>query len=308
MKAILIAAVAVVAVAVPAQANASRINGVVVAKQAQRGTFVIAGSRGEGTTVRASRARVRAGDRLEVRGQRLRDGTMLAARLTVRSHTQRAVVRGVVVRRLKRAALLATGRSVIDVRLGTVSPSLLVGRTVTFRVRIDDHGDLVAQGAAQSSSNPAAVEVEGRLVSVSPFVISIEGLPITITVPAGTTLPSGLAPGEEIELTVQVAANNVFTLVSIDEIENALPQVGEEVEVKGSVVASSASQLMVLSHGITFTLDAPANVTLPTIPLGTFVEARGIVATNGHFTLLRVRVEDGGGDGGGDDGGGGHGH
>jgi hypothetical protein len=230
---------------------------------------------------------------------------MLASTLTVRSHTNRALVRGVVVHRLGRAAMLATGRSVIDVRLGTTRPNVPSGRTVTFRVRIDDHGDLVAQAAEQSPRNTGAVEVEGKIVSVSPFVISIEGLPITITVPAGTTLPAGLAAGEEIELTVQVAAGNVFTLVSIDQLENAPPQAGEEVEVKGSVVASSSSQLMVVSHGVTFTFDAPAGVTLPTIPLGTFVEVIGVAAANGHVTLLRVKVED---DGGGDDGGGRHGH
>lgn len=52
-------------------------------------------------------------------------------------------------------------------------------------------------------------------MSVSPFVVSLEGLPIEITVPSGFTLPA-LTPGQEIELTVQTGAGNTFTLASID--------------------------------------------------------------------------------------------
>jgi hypothetical protein len=42
-------------------------------------------------------------------------------------------------------------------------------------------------------------------------------LPVTITVPAGMTLPTGLAAGDDVELTVQVGTGNVFTLVSIED-------------------------------------------------------------------------------------------
>jgi hypothetical protein len=305
---LLTAAAVVVAVVIPVQANAARVTGIVVAKFPQRGALVLAGAHGNGTTVRLAPARVRRGDRIEVRGQRIHDGTMLGSALTIRSHTTHALVRGVVVRQRGRTTFLSTGRSVIVVHAGAARAGLRAGRVVTFRVRIDDDGALVAQSATQGSTTTGVV-VEGRIVSVSPFVVSVEGLPITITVPAGMTLPAGLAPGVEIEFTVQVGAGNVFTLVSIDEIENDQPQAGQEVEVKGSVVASTASQLMVLSHGITFTFDAPAGATLPIFPVGTFVEAKGVANASGHLTLLRVKVEDDEDAGGGDDGGGGgHGH
>ena len=51
-------------------------------------------------------------------------------------------------------------------------------------------------------------------MSVSPLVVSLEGLPIEITVPGGMTLPP-LTPGQEVELFVQAGAGNTFTLVSI---------------------------------------------------------------------------------------------
>jgi hypothetical protein len=304
-----VAAVAVLAFALPAQAGAARLAGVVVAKESQRGTVVLASARGVGTTVRISSTRAKAGDRVEISGRRLRDGTFFATALAVRSHTRSALIRGVVVRQLSRATLLATGRSVIRIQHGASSAPLRAGSGVTFRVRIDDHGDLDEQGETHSTTTGSNVQIEGKVVSTSPFVVSVEGLPIGITVPSGMTLPTGLAVGDRIELTVSVAAGNVFTLVSIDENENDQGENDQgEVEVTGTVVQSTTSQLVVLSHGMTFTFAAPTGVTLPIIPTGTSVEAKG-VSVNGQLTLVRVKTDDdgdgGGGGGGGDDGGGG---
>jgi hypothetical protein len=295
------ALVAAVAIAIPAQANAGSFMGVVLAKQSHRHALVLARASGAGLTVRTS-ARARLGDRLEVRGLRLRDGTVRVARLNVRSHTRHAVFRGVVVRQLRRSTLVSTGGSVIRIHHAT-RDDLRTGEIARFRVRIDDN-ELVEQ-AAQPLAQAANVEIEGRVVSVSPLVISLEGLPITITVPPGMTLPAALSPGEEIELIVSVGAANVFTLVAIEEIENENQIENEqEVEVKGFVASSTATQLVVQSNGKTFTFAAAAGTTLPILPVGTFVEARGLVV-KGVLTLERVKIEDDDGDGGGD-GHGGH--
>src|SRR5262249_18418830 len=213
------------------------------------------------------------------------DGTLRAAVVTVRSHTHTALVRGVVMRHVRRTTFLAVGRSVVA--LHHAPTTIATGTTVAAKVRIDDHGDLdeIETHAAALGAN---VEIEGTLVSLPPFVVSLEGLPITITLPAGMTLPAGLVVGEEIELTVQVGASNVFTLVSIDE-ENE--QQEAEVEVEGSVFSSPAPERVVLSHGTKFTFAAPAGVTLPILPLGTRVEAKG-VKVNGVLTLVRVKLED----------------
>jgi FtsP/CotA-like multicopper oxidase with cupredoxin domain len=135
-------------------------------------------------------------------------------------------------------------------------------------------------------------------VTVTPLVVSVEGLPIEITVPSGMTLPP-LTPGQEVELTVQTGAGNVFTLVSIqagdDENEN---DEGNEVEAKGVVTDSTTSQVTIDAGGATLTFAAPAGDTLPIVETGTFVEARG-VTINGVLTLTRLRTADDGGDGGG---------
>ena len=215
MRASMVAVVAaVVAFAAPAQAGAAHFAGIVVAEQPQRGTLVLAGAGGAGSTVHAALGRTSTGDRVEIRGQRLRDGTIRASLTTVVSHTHRALVRGVVVRELRRSTVLTTGRSAITIRHAVRNAHLRAGTPATFRVRIDDDGRLTEEAATVNGAQPGTVEVEGRVVSVSPFVVSVEGLPVTITVPAGTTLPAALDAGDRIEFTVQVAAGNTFTLVS----------------------------------------------------------------------------------------------
>ena len=192
MKASMVAVVAaVVAFAAPAQAGAARFAGVVVAKQPQRGTLVLAGAKGAGLTVHAALGRASTGDRVEIRGQRLRDGTIRASLTTVVSHTHSALVRGVVVRDLRRSTVLTTGRSAITTRHAVRHIPLRAGTAATFRVRIDDDGRLIEEAATVKDARPGTVEVEGKVVSVSPFVVSVEGLPVTITVPAGMALPSG---------------------------------------------------------------------------------------------------------------------
>jgi uncharacterized protein DUF5666 len=153
------------------------------------------------------------------------------------------------------------------------------------RIRVFAHEDDVAP-VAQAGN----VRVEGSVVSTSPFVVSIGGLPITITVPAAMTLPAGLAAGQKIELTVAIGTTaNTFTLVSID--DNNLGAVNDEVEVRGSVVSASATQLVVSSGGTTSTFTVPTGMTLPALAPGTIVEARGHMV-NGVLTLDRVKVED----------------
>jgi hypothetical protein len=136
-------------------------------------------------------------------------------------------------------------------------------------------------------SQSGTVEIEGVLTSVSPLVVSLEGLPVEITVPSGVTLPP-LTPGEEVELVVKTGAGNAFTLVSIEqENENE-----NEVEAKGLVTSSTTSQITIDAGSASLTFAAPAGETLPIVATGTCVEARG-VTINGVLTLTRLRTEDG---------------
>lgn len=219
-----VALIAVVAaIALPASAHAARVTGVVIAKDQKHGALVLAGRSGVGTTVRAPRAHPRLGDRLLVSGPRLADGTLRARSLRVVGHVRRATVRGVVLRQLSRQTLVATGRSVISIRRASSARVLSManghsglkpGTVARFGLAITENG--VTQTAAAQLGVTTNVHIEGELVSVSPLVVSVRGLPLTITVPAGVTLPSGLEPDTHVELTVSVGDVNVLTLVSVD--------------------------------------------------------------------------------------------
>lgn len=302
------------AVVLPAQARAGSLVGIVVAKQPQRGTLLLAGAHGVGLTVRGGLARTVVGQRVSVQGVRLHDGTIRLARLHVLARVRTTTLRGTVLRSLVRGTLVASGRSVVMIhrlgrRLAAASDhgELEVGDVAEFRIRFDDD-DLVEAAPPAQVGQSATARIEGKVVSLSPFVVSTEGLPLTITLPVGMTLPATLAPGQQVELTVQVGVGNAFTLVAVDEIENPAVQ-AREVEVKGFVSASTTSQIVVNVHGAMFTFVAPAGTTLPVLATGTFVEARGL-QRNGTITLTRLRVEDneGGFSGSGDDRGGDGGH
>jgi FtsP/CotA-like multicopper oxidase with cupredoxin domain len=288
----LLAVVAVLLAAGSAVAAPKAIRGVVVAKRPHSGAIVVAtGKKGLAVTVKAAPSRFRLGERVSVVG----------ARVHVLSRVRTARIRGMVVKRLAHSVRVASGRSVLTIH--TQGRSLAShgdghqGEMGEFEVEFEHDGLFEHDFTPVSQSG--TVEIEGTLVSVSPLVVSLEGLPVEITVPSGMTLPA-LTPGQEVELTVQTGAGNTFTLVSIDQDEN---QVGEEVEAKGAVTNSTASQITIDAGGASLTFAAPVGKTLPILATGTQVEARG-VTINGVLTLTRLRTDD---DGGGDGGGGGGG-
>jgi hypothetical protein len=295
----LLAVAAFLLLAGSATAAPKAVKGVVVAKHVRKGTVVLAGAKGLGVTVRVAPRRVRLGDRVSVVGKRLRDGTIRASGLHVLSHVQKTRIRAVVVKRLAHGFRVASGHSVLTIHmhrraLSSHHDGMEAGTIGEFRVEFE-HGGLVDDGFTPAPAS-GTVQIEGVLVSVSPLVVSLEGLPIEITVPSGMTLPP-LTPGQEVELTVQTGANNTFTLVSISANDNE-DQDGNEVEAKGTVTNSTASQITIdTEDGAMLTFAAPAGVTLPVLAGGTSVEARG-VTINGVLTLTRLKVEDDGeGDG-----------
>ncbi len=223
---------AVVAFSVPATAHAAHVSGAVIAKDKARGTFVLAGRTGAATTVRAPRAHPRLGDRLVVDGPRLAGGMVRARSLRVVGHAHHATLHAVVVRELTRQTLVSAGGSVISIwhrgskarslsMVGNHRRGLTTGTVASFGLSISNSG--VTQTTTTTLGVVSNVRIEGHVVTVSPLVVSVEGLPITITVPGGVTLPPGLQTGDEIGLMVSVGANNTFTLVSIDD-QNAQDQ------------------------------------------------------------------------------------
>lgn len=299
----LLAVVAFLLAAGSASAAPKAIRGVVVAKRAHSGTIVLAtGRKGLALTVRVAPKSVRLGQRVSVTGTRLSNGTIRASHVRVLSRVKTTRIRGMVVKRLAHAMRVASGRSVLTIHtrgrsLASHGDGEHEGEMGEFRIEFR-HDELFEDDfvpVAQSGT----VEIEGVLVSVSPLVVSLEGLPIQITVPSGVTLPP-LTPGQEVELVVQTGAGNAFTLVSI---QNEDQNEDNEVEATGLVTDSTTSQITIDAGGAPLTFAAPAGTTLPIVATGTCVEARG-VTVNGVLTLTRLRTEDNGDNSGSDDHGG----
>ena len=111
----LLAVAAFLLVAGSATAAPATVKGVVVAKHMRKHTVVLAGAKGLGVTVRVAPRRVRLGDRVNVVGKRLRDGTIRASRLHVVSHVKKARIRAVVVKRLAHGFRVASGHSLLTI-------------------------------------------------------------------------------------------------------------------------------------------------------------------------------------------------
>jgi FtsP/CotA-like multicopper oxidase with cupredoxin domain len=279
----LLAVAALFLVAGQATAAPKTVKGVVVAKRAHGRTIVVAtGRNGLAVTVRVTPRRVRLGDRVSVVGSRVH----------VISHVRRTRLRAVVVKRLAHALRVASGHSVLTIHtrsraLASHGDGVQKGDIGEFEVEFKADG--MHEDDFTAAAPAGTVQIEGTLVSVSPLVVSLEGLSIEITVPNGVTLPP-LTPGQEVELIVQTGAGNTFTLVSIEQGNNEDEDQGE-VEAKGPVTDSTTSQITVDAGGASITFAAPAGTTLPVVAQGTFVEARG-VTINGVLTLTRLKVED----------------
>jgi hypothetical protein len=232
-----------------ASAAPKAVKGTVVAKRAH--TIVLTtGRKGLAVKVRVAPRRVRLGDRVSVVGKR--NGTIRASRLHVLSHVNKARIGGMVVKRLAHAMRVASGHSVLTIHTRSRAHASRhegeeKGELGEFEIEFD-HGDLVEDDFTPASPS-GTVEIEGVLVSVSPLVVSLEGLPIEITVPGGMSLPP-LTPGQEVELFVQAGAGNTFTLVSIGKADN---EDENEVEAKGAVSNSTTSQITIDAGGAMLT-------------------------------------------------------
>lgn len=210
---LLVALGVLLAFALPAQARAAGTTGVVVAKQAG-GTFVLAAAHGRAMTVHSTSTRARVGDRVLVSG----------SRLAVVGRVHRTTIRATVVRQLSNATLVAAGHSMLRIyargsrRLASGSDhgGPQPGDIAQFQVGFDQNDDLVQVAAPILVGQAATLMIEGSVVSVSPFVVSVGGLPVAITVPAGMTLPT-LAAGDDVQLTVQLTVGtNTYTLVAVN--------------------------------------------------------------------------------------------
>ena len=318
-------AVVLVAAVAPGAAGAATspkakpvvVAGVVIAREAARGTIVVASAHGVVSTLR-SRATAKTGTRVAAKSTLLADGTYNTSSVARHGSTRSAHVRAVVVRTTSTRLYLSAGGSVFTVARGRRLASagsggeLPPGTVVNATLTINPSSGSVSQSDVQQVGQTGMVSLEGTISALSSgsLVLAVEeGALTTVTIPASITLPSMIAAGDRVELLTQVAAG-VFTLVTIqDDHAAATSSRGTnmsgsgssssasgdqaEVEAEGLVTSVGSGTLTVQggdnASGVTFTV--PAGFTLPTLATGDRVHARGTLNPDGTITLVKLELQ-----------------
>lgn len=219
-------AAGLLAAAAPATA-ATAFKGVVVAKDAQRGTVVTASADGVVRTARSPKAAsFRVGQRLTVTGTRLGDGTFRAASVKASGRAKTARVKAVVVRwqKAQRRLLVSAGGSTF-VLVRSAKGRTLASATET----VPQPGDQisatvnVAAGTARATAvttvgHLGTIEVEGIVTKLAAdsveLVVAKSGF-VTFALPTGFVLPAGLVAFDKVSAKVSVGVDGKLTLISL---------------------------------------------------------------------------------------------
>jgi len=224
MKRLALSALALAAFVLPPAAGATTFAGVVVARQPARHAVVVS-TAGVIRTVHTHRIGLAVGTRVSVRARPLAYGTLSATSVVTRGRAKAARIRGVVARQLRGGYVVAAGHSMLAVRTrkladastGAAGPA--TGTIVDVTVDTDDAAldqqDVEEHGRAQR------IELEGTVALITPatatdpgeLVLQIGKSTISVVLPAGTTLPAGLAVGDKVELKATLSGDT-FTLAS----------------------------------------------------------------------------------------------
>ena len=220
-------AAGLLAAAAPASA-ATAWKGVVVAKDAQRGTVVTASANGVVRTARSPKAAsLKIGQRLVVTGTRLADGTFQAASVKATGRAKTARVKAVVVRwqKAQRRLLVSAGGSTFaltrSAKARTLSSATETGPQAGDQIVATV---TVTTGTAQATAvttvgHLGTIEVEGiltKLAADSVELLVAKAGYVTFALPAGFVLPTGLAVFDEISAKVSVGVDGKLTLLELE--------------------------------------------------------------------------------------------
>lgn len=212
MKKIVITLAAVVAVALPANASAARLHGVVVSKQKPRDVLVIAARSGKVWTVH-TRSAARVGAVVTVSAKRASNGTYAATRVRTTGRVSRARIRGVVIRNVRGMTFLSAGRSVVPVRskarslMSATQSGPLPGTVADVGVTIGQSGSLTATSITPAGHSNEIV-IQAIVAAITPatattpgsLTLTVAGQRLVIPLPAGTVLSPTVVVGSMVTL------------------------------------------------------------------------------------------------------------
>jgi hypothetical protein len=270
----LIAAVAALA-ALPAAAGADTVEGVVVARDAELGTVVVAG-RGAATLRVARPASFKPGLKVRATAARLADGSYRPSAIKRRGQARGAKLRFTLIRRAGREYLVTAGGSTFTLRAGRGAGVSRPGAVVAARLRVAK--GKVAVARAKPAGQVATLVLAGRFVALDGGVLRLAvgaSAPVAVTVPAG--VEPALQAGDAIELLVGVGADGSFTLLAID----------GELEAHGAVTAVSPASISVGA----VTCAVPADLDVSDVVVGD-VAALYCSLVDGALTAEELELDD----------------
>ncbi|MBA2462573.1 MAG: hypothetical protein H0V45_12535 [Actinobacteria bacterium] len=304
-------AAGLLAVAAPASA-ATAWKGVVVAKDAKRGTVVTASANGVVRTARSPKARtLRIGERLAVTGTQLADGTFAAASVRASGRAKTARVKAVVVRyqKTQKRLLVSAGGSTF-----ALARPAAVRTLASVSESSPQPGDQIEATVNVSTPTPQAtaittvgrlgtLEVEGILTKIgdgsAELVVARAGY-VTFALPAGFVLPAGLHVFDEVKAIVAIGTDGKLTLLALQS-DAAADRDDEgvdfhdddgELEAKGSITALSDTSVSispgVSASPITCSLLKP----LKGFKLGDLVELECAAGPTGGLVLKDIEHDD----------------
>jgi hypothetical protein len=317
MSKLLALAAVVVAVLIPAAANAAtaaKVSGVVVSKQSARHTLVVASSTGRVTTIRATVGQMRATNlraRITATGTVLADGSLHATRITHFGSASQARLNVTVLKVNGAKLLVAGGGSAFAIRLSQTTGAGAAARSGPKpgnRIATNVHfsrGHLIGN-KVQTTGTSVLIDFSGKVTAVdaTSLTVASDGVSTVVAIPDGVSLPPLVQVGSEVEIVASVSGATL-TLVEIkidgDGAENgddggSHVDGGSVVHVEGFVTSLDTGSITIQpghsASPVTFAI--PDGFTLPAgLAAGSRVEARGTVV-NTVLTLTRLKLQNDG--------------
>jgi hypothetical protein len=293
-------------------ATATRLHGVVVAKESARHVLVVASAHGAVTSARVTAKELRAtrlGSRLALVGTRLADGSLHVARLRQLGRATKARLRVTVVKAGARRLLVSGGGTAFAIRLARGTRVLAAaGSGLKAGDRIETEVELGNDGAVgdtvQTLGESALIDFSGTITALdaTSLTLSSDGITTVVQIPDAVTLPALVQAGSEVEIVASISGSTL-TLVEIkldgdngDNGDSGGSSFGGDasVEVEGFVTALDSSSVTIQpgdsASPVTFAI--PAGFTLPDgLSAGSQVDAEGDLASD-VLTLTKIELQD----------------
>lgn len=250
-----LAAAMIVPAAVASPSAIHTIRGTVVAKDRAHRGLVVALPGGAVKTIVAPRAfgRTDVGRNVVIRYTALAGRLPVARAISLEGRTRHAVVRGTIVRVVRRNAVINAGGTALRVHLTAPKAKRLLaavpstpssGDTVEVEVEIAGDGSLGGSAAVVGASSGTQVgssgemEVRGKVTLLSPLTVETGTPPVQLgcAVPADATL--GVSVGDMIELRCDLIGGVWTVRAAHDEDEPSGDDDASEAEVRGTLAYS----------------------------------------------------------------------